>query len=106
FPDGLSHTAAYSERLRGTGSSSRIVPERDLGDLTDYPFADERGADYALSWCRVAGVNGFPGSRKAGFTWFFADYECTSYNHAQEPNGRIPDATKVRTVANWGIVTA
>ena len=28
----------------------------------------------------------------AGFTWFYGDYECAAYNHAQEPNGRIPDA--------------
>jgi len=28
----------------------------------------------------------------AGFTWFFGDYGCTAYNHAQQPYGRIPDA--------------
>lgn len=104
FPDGLSHTVAYSERLRGTGSAPRIVPERDFGEIQVNPYCTSRDADYALDCCRSASAKGFPAYRAAGFTWFYGDLECSAYNHAQEPNGRIPDAI---TGGLWvGIVTA
>jgi prepilin-type processing-associated H-X9-DG protein len=105
FIDGLAHTAAYSERLRGTGDGDRIEPSRDFGDIGVYPLATSLTADYALGWCQVAATRGFPASRAAGFSWFFADYECTSYNHAQEPNGRIPDGLDIGPSYN-GIATA
>jgi prepilin-type N-terminal cleavage/methylation domain-containing protein/prepilin-type processing-associated H-X9-DG protein len=92
FPDGLSHTVAYSERLRGTGGGDSVVPGRDFGNIAVMISCIDRDADYALACCRLAGTKGFPSSRQAGFTWFFGDFECTAYNHAQEPNGRIPDA--------------
>jgi hypothetical protein len=67
-------------------------------------FCTSRDADYALDCCRLASANNFPAYRLAGFTWFFGDFECSAYNHAQEPNGRIPDAVDRNT---WlGIVTA
>jgi prepilin-type processing-associated H-X9-DG protein len=104
FPDGLSHTAAYSERLRGTGGGDQIVPSRDFGEILVLPYCIGRDADYALKCCRIASKENFPADRKAGYTWFFGDFECTAYNHAQEPNGRIPDSIAVGT---WlGIVTA
>ena len=110
FPDGLSHTVAYSERLRGTGDSSSVLAlDRDFGDLVGhpaYPYAVYRDADYALGWCQVAAVENFPAIRYAGFTWFFTELDCTSYCHAQEPNGRIPDAILNNQASRWGIVTA
>jgi prepilin-type N-terminal cleavage/methylation domain-containing protein/prepilin-type processing-associated H-X9-DG protein len=104
FPDGLSHTVAYSERLLGTGDGGGLDPARDFGDILVMPDCTARDADYALSCCRVASTKGFPASRMAGFTWFYGDYECTNYNHAQEPNGPIPDATVRNSMS--GIVTA
>ena len=105
FPDGLSHTVAYSERLLGTGEVGGVQPARDFGEILVMPFCLDRDADYALDCCRVASANGFPAYREAGFTWFFGDFECTAYNHAQEPNGRIPDA--ISRGGGWaGIVTA
>jgi prepilin-type N-terminal cleavage/methylation domain-containing protein/prepilin-type processing-associated H-X9-DG protein len=92
FPDGLSHTVAYSERLRGTGDGGGLDPARDFGDITVMKYCTDRDADYALSCCRLAATMGFPAYRNSGFTWFYGDYECAAYNHAQEPNGRIPDA--------------
>lgn len=106
FPDGLSHTVAYSERLRGTGASSALAPDRDFGEINLTLYAVVRDADYALACCRYASAHGFPASRQAGFTWFFADVECTGYCHAQEPNGRIPDAVEIGESAHWGIATA
>ncbi len=105
FPDGLSHTVAYSERLKGTGGGSAIAPARDMGELMAMPHCATRGADYALQCCRLATTKGFPVDRQSGFTWFLGDFECTSYNHAQAPKGRVPDCIHLpgRTI---GIVTA
>lgn len=103
FPDGLSHTVAYGERLRGTGEGGGLVPARDFGNIRVMMYCTDRDADYALECSRLAATRDFPVSRRAGFTWFHGDFECAAYNHAQQPNGRIPDA-----VGRWGsgIVTA
>lgn len=104
FPDGLSHTVAYSERLRGTGEGSGLAPARDFGDIQVMMYCLDRDADYALQCARLAATRPFPASRGAGLTWFYGDFGCASYNHAQEPNGRIPDA--ILTGPYWGVITA
>ncbi len=104
FPDGLSHTVAYSERLRGTGEAGDIVPERDFSELNAVRFCETRDADYALECCRLAAAKGFPEYRTAGSTWFYGDFQCGVYTHAQEPNGQIPDA--IAGTGYYGIVTA
>jgi len=104
FPDGLSHTVAYSERLIGTGAGGGIVPARDFGNIACADGCVFRDADYALECCRLASSRAFPANRTAGYTWFYGDFGCTAYNHAQAPNGRIPDAIDAGL---WvGIVTA
>ena len=66
-------------------------------------YCTDRDADYALACCKLAATRGFPAYLRAGFTWFYGDFECAAYNHAQEPNGRIPDAI---TKSGWiGIAT-
>jgi prepilin-type N-terminal cleavage/methylation domain-containing protein/prepilin-type processing-associated H-X9-DG protein len=92
FPDGLSHTVAYSERVRGTGDGGNVAPARDFGNINVADGCITRDGDFALACCRVAATRGFPAYRQGGFTWFYGDFECAAYNHAQEPNGRVPDA--------------
>ena len=104
FPDGLAHTVAYSERLRGTGVGASIDTNRNFGNIQVMMFCTERDADNALKCARIAATQDWPSDRAAGFTWFYGDYECTAYNHAQEPNGRIPDA--ITSGLPHGIVTA
>ena len=104
FPDGLSHTVAYAERIQGTGDGAEIIPARDFGDIAINPYCLTRNADYALACALVASTQNFPAYRMAGFTWFYGDFECAAYSHAQEPNGPIPDA--VAGGPWWGIVTA
>jgi len=104
FPDGLSHTVAYSERLRGTGDGGGLAPARDFGNVLVMAYCTTRDADYALACCQLAATRGFPAYREAGFTWFYGDFECAAYNHAQEPNGRIPDA--ITRSGRVGIATA
>jgi len=107
FPDGLSHTAAFSERLRGTGEHGGPGrPERDFGDLSIDRFAPNRDADSALAWCRVAAAQpDFPRYVEGGSTWLYSTRITTIYCHAQEPNGPIPDASPRPPGAN-GIATA
>jgi prepilin-type processing-associated H-X9-DG protein len=94
FTDGLSHTAAYGERLRGTGENGvGPSPARDFGDLLVMESCDVRSADYALKCSQLASAQPkFPLSRLAGVYWYIGDFQCGAYNHAQEPNGRIPDS--------------
>ncbi len=104
FPDGLSHTVAYSERLRGSGAGAGIFPNRDFGEIGVVVHCVDRDADIALLCSQLAATRGFPEYRNAGFTWFLGDFECTAYCHAQEPNGPIPDA--IMSGLWSGVVTA
>jgi prepilin-type N-terminal cleavage/methylation domain-containing protein/prepilin-type processing-associated H-X9-DG protein len=105
FRDGLSHTAAFSERLCGSGG--RGLPERDFGDLVKLPIdCVNRPADFALDCCRVASRMAFPGFSNAGETWMLTGRLHTNYCHAQPPNGPIPDAINAEYPSGWGITTA
>ncbi|WP_256368982.1 DUF1559 family PulG-like putative transporter [Aquisphaera insulae] len=105
FTDGLAHTVAYSERLRGTGEGGGLVPSRDFGNILVQSDCTDRDADYALKCCQLASTRDFPAFRDGGFTWFYGDFECAAYSHAQGPNGRIPDA--LSSFGGWvGIATA
>ena len=87
--DGLSHTAAFSERLRGSGSSP-ADPTRDV-----FPNSlIVRTADDLLLACEamVRPSNADYAYNLAGKRWFWTGREHTLYIHAQAPNGRIPTA--------------
>ena len=105
FHDGLAHTVAYSERLRGSGEQSAGFPERDYSPL-NYTDAPLRDADFALGWCRVAAREFGMTHVNSGRTWFLERREFTSYCHAQEPNGAIPDSLNIEYPTSWGISTA
>ena len=106
FTDGLSHTVAFSERPRGSGLQGSGTPERDYSNLAPYPDAALRDADWALQWCRVAAAQLGMTFVQGGQTWFEERREYTSFCHAQEPNGVIPDALDRRYPLSWGISTA
>jgi prepilin-type processing-associated H-X9-DG protein len=91
--DGLSHTAAYSERLIGSGKLGAGKPERDFGNLYIVTDGCCRDADFALRACRLASADAsFPQWFSGGHMWFMSDRDQTLYTHTQEPNGPIPDA--------------
>ncbi len=88
-PDGLSHTVAFSERLRGSGRQPPD-PERDMFKR----LGIVNTADQLLMACKVAArPSDDPGYVTNGQWWFWAGRERTLYNHAQTPNGSIPDCT-------------
>ncbi len=101
--DGLSHTAAFSERLRGSNEQARPVPERDFWSMP----SDVATADEALLGCRIAAR---PGATLVftvgGRWWFWPGRERTLYSHTQEPNGRVPDCLFPFGVTAAGMATA
>ena len=87
--DGLSHTAAFSERLQGSGGR-RLDPNRDFyAGRTGHPGT----ADDLMVACRISARPRYDdaGFVQSGDHWFWAGRDQTTYIHAQVPNGPIPD---------------
>jgi len=102
-PDGLSHTAAFSERLRGSGQSIAPVPERDFWQSIGFIGT----ADDLLKACRVVARAGVaPGFSGAGDHWLWSGRERTLYSHTQTPNGRVPDFLDLHILTAKGMATA
>lgn len=99
--DGLSHTAAFSERVRGSESRTQVDPWRD-----GYATGNVFDADSLLRDCRRAAELGKIPYRFAGRWWFWSGRERTLYNHAQVPNGRVPDCLQFRMITAMGMTTA
>jgi prepilin-type processing-associated H-X9-DG protein len=105
FQDGLSRTAAYSERLSGSGGQAR--PERDFSDVGPLGIPCMSGdADLALACSRAASRVAFPAFSNAGESWILTGRLHTIYCHAQTPNGPIPDALEMEFPTGWGVATA
>jgi len=88
-PDGLSHTAAFSERLRGSGDGSNLDPSRDA--YFSPAGMRVRRAEDSLLACRIAARPEAPGTATNGRWWFWTGRDKTLYNHTQVPNGKHPD---------------
>jgi hypothetical protein len=101
--DGLSHTVAFSERILGTGERGRSSPDRDSFGLPTLAFT----ADNLLQACRVVGRVGNPDIfADNGRWWFWTGRERCLYNHAQAPNGRVPDCLRGSEFTAAGMATA
>ena len=86
-PDGLSYTVSFSERVRGSGVATSPSPMRDyftLGTLAET-------ADQLVLGCRASARHENATFVEGGRWWFWSGRERTLYNHAQTPNGRVPD---------------
>jgi len=87
-PDGLSHTALFSERLTGSGLKGSLDPQRDLYQSLAVFYT----ADQMLVACRAAARReNTHGSTLMGMRWFWTGRNNTLYTHAQVPDGVIPD---------------
>jgi prepilin-type N-terminal cleavage/methylation domain-containing protein/prepilin-type processing-associated H-X9-DG protein len=101
-PDGLSHTALFSERLRGSGGSG-VDPARDTFGLRTLVFtADE----LLLASRAVARPDNPMILTEQGRFWFWTGRERTLYNHAQAPNGSIPDGMYAQILTARGMSSA
>ncbi len=102
IPDGSSHTALFSERSRGS-NGPEIVLERDAFSLkvlaftTDDLILDARASTQPDNTLRFY---------RHGHSWFWTGRERTLYNHAQIPNGIIPDALDANCLTALGMTTA
>jgi prepilin-type N-terminal cleavage/methylation domain-containing protein/prepilin-type processing-associated H-X9-DG protein len=99
--DGLSHTAMFSERLRGSGRTDAVNPERDYFKGV---IAVPQTADQIVMACRIAARsdNDAVPVVIGGRTWFWMGRFATTYIHAQSPNGRVPDCL----ISSEGMATA
>lgn len=102
IPDGLSHTAAFSERVRGSGDGA-LIPHRDY--YSWFNLMARTGDDLVVA-CRVMARPGADGYPNAGHWWFWTGRERTLYNHAQGPNGRVPDCIAATALPAPGMATA
>jgi prepilin-type N-terminal cleavage/methylation domain-containing protein/prepilin-type processing-associated H-X9-DG protein len=103
-PDGLSHTVAFSERLRGSGSHDRFSTQRDVFGLETHPHT----ADDLLLACRIAArpANMSTGYVLSGNSWFCTGIERTLYSQCQSPNGKVPDGFEFGGIPAIGMATA
>jgi hypothetical protein len=102
-PDGLSHTAAFSERLRGSGQANAPVPERDFWRSIGFVST----ADDQLKTCRIVGRPGTENAHiEAGRWWLWIGRERTLYSHTQTPNGPVPDCLDLGVQTAVGMATA
>lgn len=103
FKDGMAHTIAFSERLRGDGNPEHYSRSRDLyySGLTGlYPNGGIT-LDLLLQVCGAAETTTefYP---YTGGSWFYAGYDQTWYNHALLPNSPVPDCAEERLSKNTG----
>ena len=89
-PDGLSHTSAFSERVRG--SFREFQPARDS---LQAPLI-VRTADDLLTACRIAAHRRETQGAwlRHGGEWSGTSSQFTLYCHAQTPNGRVVDCQR------------
>ena len=101
-PDGLSNTAAFSERVCGSGRVGSPDPSRDCFAL----FGSPGRADSLVKACRLAANKDNASFTASGRWWFWKGRERTLYCHAQAPNGEVPDCIHPSSITATGMVTA
>jgi prepilin-type N-terminal cleavage/methylation domain-containing protein len=100
--DGLSHTSCFSERITGPGSSGHSNPTMAFYPLYGLFFT----SDDLIQACRIAARSNNPVYLRGGVCWLWTGREQTLYNHAQSPNGKVPDGLQVGARTALGMATA
>lgn len=98
--DGLSHTAAFSEKNKGDGSNGLVTEQSDTFKPGTYPST----ADEALRDCDACDVSdvGKQGYSNVGAPWIYAYHSSTVYYHVAPPNRRscMYPPGRIMTTAN------
>ena len=96
--DGLSNTAAMSERCKGDGSSAIVTERSDTFLLNDYP----NNPDAWNASCASLDINDL--SRQAdsdiGWPWIKSGHTISSYYHTNVPNSRTCKKPSNRVATN------
>jgi prepilin-type N-terminal cleavage/methylation domain-containing protein/prepilin-type processing-associated H-X9-DG protein len=84
--DGMSHTAAFAERIVGDGSNGTVTEESD----TFSPGTTHPGVEKAYQDCLAVNITdlGRQGNSDIGFPWIRSYHSTTIYYHNNTPNGR------------------
>ena len=100
--DGLSNTAAFSERIKGSFRPDSVDSARDYYILR----TPVETVDQLLLGCRASARQGRSAFVFGGLWWFWTGRERTLYNHGQTPNGLIPDCLYPAMITAAGMSTA
>jgi prepilin-type processing-associated H-X9-DG protein len=77
--DGLSNTAYFSEKIRGTGTPN---PKTDM-----LVFTNQTSADTTYTACQTLNtLTAPPLTSREGMSWVMGEMCCTLYNHVAPPN--------------------
>ncbi len=92
FEDGLSNTAAFSERRMGSWNSGQYDPARDMWYTGVNQVSPVPSADELAELCKLAPsvADGEINSPWGGAAWLVSGFEHTWYNHGVGPNSPIP----------------
>lgn len=101
--DGLSHTAAFSERFVGTGGGSAPEPARDFWPANFAAFTADQQVSLCMISARPSKRNVF---QDGGRWWFWCGRERTHYSHTQTPNGKVSDCLNQMATTARGMATA
>lgn len=96
--DGLSCTAAYSERLIGDFAPQTYQPSVDIAIVTDGRLSLPADVERRCQRLR----RDQPHFSSAGATWLFGHRSQTAYNHVLPPNSGIPDCVTAGTSREIG----
>lgn len=98
--DGLSNTAAMSEKLTGDGSNGVSTPKTDTFQPGTYP----NNADEATQQCNAVDTTNLSmqGYSNVGGPWLQQYHSTNQYNHVLPPNGRscMYPPGRIATTAN------
>jgi prepilin-type processing-associated H-X9-DG protein len=98
--DGLSNTAAMSEKMTGDGSNGISSPRTDTFQPGTYPAS----ADEALQQCNATDTSDLArqGYSNVGAPWLQQYHSTNQYNHVLPPNGRscMYPPGRISTTAN------
>ena len=89
--DGLSHTAAFSEKPRG--DLDRRAYDRFVDPLLE-PINPDPPARYPFEYCVHQPITPPHYRTTTGINWLVGGLSQTCYNHMEVPNGRLPDCLR------------
>ena len=95
IPDGLSHTVAFSEKIKGDGKDDQFSVHGDFF-YVGLPVTEPASGEFA-DLCNWSG-SGVPNHFSlGGATWLIAGTEYTWYNHRLGPNSQLVDCAVPNT---------